>query len=260
MIKLRPEWDDYLHTFRKRETDFVFDKFRDSKFKHALELGAGDGYQSKLISAYCEKLISTDLNGDMLPPEDSEKITYQVLDAEKTNEIFADDTFDLIYSSNLLEHLPNIDSAIVNMREILKPDGHMIHVIPSPGWKFFSMLLYLPSIVFFLVESKVLRRKQQTSKNYKGNNLKVETKHKFRWINLFVPKPHGVSKTNIKEFKAFSKNVWETRFKSAGLMVEEIKSGPVSSGYGFGLERSRRILEKLGVTTEYIYILKNNKY
>jgi 2-polyprenyl-3-methyl-5-hydroxy-6-metoxy-1,4-benzoquinol methylase len=39
--------------------------------------------------------------------------------------------FDLIYSTNVLEHIPNLDSAFKGMASVLAPGGQMIHACPN---------------------------------------------------------------------------------------------------------------------------------
>jgi len=41
-----------------------------------------------------------------------------------------DETFDFVYSSHLLEHLPDIETAIVNWWRVLKKDGFLILYLP----------------------------------------------------------------------------------------------------------------------------------
>jgi hypothetical protein len=69
-----------------------------------------------------------------------------------------------------------------------------------------------------------------------------------------VPEPHGVSESNIDEFYAFSKHRWRKEFEKANLELVKILKGPVASGWGFGLDPIGNFLERIGVTSEYIYV------
>ena len=44
---------------------------------------------------------------------------------------FEDDTFDIVYSSHVLEHVTNEDKALQEMRRVLKPDGVLIIGMPT---------------------------------------------------------------------------------------------------------------------------------
>ena len=73
---------------------------------------------------------------------------------------------------------------------------------------------------------------------------------------IFIKRPHGVSRTNLKEFYAFSRRRWLGEFDRAGFEVIAISKGPAASGYAFGLNRVRRVIEALGLSSEDIYFVK----
>jgi ubiquinone/menaquinone biosynthesis C-methylase UbiE len=268
-MKIKPEWTVWLHNYRRRELCFIFSKCPEKLFKMGLELGAGDGFQSSLLTKYVSKLISTDYNPDILKKENNKSTEYRICDAEEVDDMFSKRQFDLAFSSNLLEHLPNPDRALKGIYEVLKDDGITVHVMPSPFWKLCHLLLYIPNICALALErvteeggfSKVLKKIKGATNNLEpdrrmedlGNNPKTQRATRSFLYHLLVPEPHGVSKSNIEEFYAFSKHRWRKEFEKANLELVKIIKGPVGV-YGFGLDRTRRFLEWLGVTTEYIYV------
>ena len=56
-------------------------------------------------------------------------LSYQVVNLENIT-AFKPKTFDLIYSSNVLEHVPDVLKFILTAAEILKPDGVMVVAVP----------------------------------------------------------------------------------------------------------------------------------
>lgn len=251
----KTDWIEHLHKFRERELAIAF-KGIDKKFDRGLELGAGDGFQSKLLIKYIDNLIATDLNEERLPSSsEHSKIQYKVLDAEEVGSNFEENSFDVVFSSNLMEHLPNVRDCFVGIHKILKDDGIAIHIMPSPGWRFFGVLLHFPNKLAIGLNKIFKKEKGETKK---GNNLKVNRSKKSRLNRFFIPKPHGISKNFIQEFFAFRKSKWISDFKASGFDIVKIGKGPVSSGYGFGWDGLRAILEKTGVATEYIYYVKKN--
>jgi SAM-dependent methyltransferase len=257
-MNFKADWVTHLHQFRRRELSMVFNEFDGKIFKSGLELGAGDGFQSKLLVQHIKSLISTDLNEDRLPKEsDYPDIQYRVMDAEMIGESFDKESFDIVYSSNLMEHLPKVENCFLGIHKVLKDDGVAIHIMPSPGWRFFSTVLHIPNkIANFL--SKMTSNKKSTTSKQKGNNLKVD-RNKNRWVDHFIPKPHGISPNSFIEFFAFRKSYWLKKFEETGFDVIDVKKGPVSSGYGFGMDRVRKMLETCGVATEYIYYTKKKQ-
>ena len=252
----KTNWIDHLHNFRKRELAMTFEGIN-RKFNEGLELGAGDGFQSKLLIKYIDNLIATDLNKERLPSSSTHlNIQYKVLDAEKIGKHFKENSFDIVYSSNLMEHLPNVRDCFLGIHKVLKDDGIAIHIMPSPWWRFFATVLHLPNKIANGLSNKFRTDKK---KNKKGNNLKVNRAERSKINKLFIPKPHGISRNFLVEFFAFRQSKWVSDFEATGFKIIEIKKGPVSSGYGFGWDNIRTILEKTGVATELIYFVKKNR-
>jgi SAM-dependent methyltransferase len=273
-VRIKAEWLSWRRNYRKRELNLIFSECPKKLFQTGLELGAGDGFQSTLLTKYVSKLICTDFNPDRLKRESSESIEHRICDAEEVGEIFGRRQFDLVYSSNLLEHLPNPDRALSGICEVLKDDGITIHVMPSPFWKLCHLLLHIPNLCAIVLEKTtekggltwMLRKIRESTYNSERNrdelgfenNPKIQRNPRSFIHRLLAPEPHGVSDSNIKEFYAFSKSRWKKEFEEANLDLVKIIKGPVASAYGFGFDRIRSVLERLGFTSEYIYILVRN--
>lgn len=56
---------------------------------------------------------------------------------------FADDTFDLVFSVTVLEHVMDYDAVLAEIRRVLKPDGISVHVFPGP-WQFIESHVFVP--------------------------------------------------------------------------------------------------------------------
>ncbi len=270
-MRIKPDWFQWLHGYRTREIAIIFGQCPDGLFATGLELGAGDGFQSELLLKYVGRLVATDINPAILRLPAHDCVEYQALDAEDVGDHFAPGSFDLVFSSNLLEHLPAPERALAGVQRVLRDDGVTIHIVPSPFWKLCELLLYFPNHVIVLLEQILVRGggrvlAEKVHRHTHGgaeampmpqeadNNPKTRKRpHSFlyRW---FIPETHGVSSGHVEEFRAFRKSRWLAEFRRAGLEVAVVKKGPVASGYGFGLDTLRRWLERLGFTSEYIYV------
>ena len=49
---------------------------------------------------------------------------------------------DVVFSSNVLEHVAAIDAFLDETARVLKPEGRAIHILPTPAWRGWSMLTY----------------------------------------------------------------------------------------------------------------------
>jgi len=271
-VKIKTDWQEWVHPLRSRAFHTAFNVFPENAFSHGLELGAGDGFQTNLLSGYVRHLISTDYYNSILNNQDTDAISYQQCDAEKVGEIYGDKQFDLIFSSNLLEHLPRPDIALGGMHKILKDDGILVHSIPTPFMKFSFLFFHYPNLVVTLIETLTEKKSlmdevhpapmissgenPESESAPCGNNPKTDRKARSLLHRILVKRPHGVSETNIQEFFAFSKKRWIREFDNAGFELLAVLKGPAASGYAFGMNRLRKVVEKLGFSSEYIYVAK----
>lgn len=64
------------------------------------------------------------MNSDRLYiAEKNSKIELIILDVEKTGSSFDRESFDFVYSSNLMEHLPDIDICLKGCHQVLNDGG-----------------------------------------------------------------------------------------------------------------------------------------
>ena len=128
----------------------MFRSVPDDTFEDVLELGAGDGAQSRIIAKYAKNILSTDFNDDRLVRTPFPGVSYDICNVEKIE--YDAKRFDLIYSSNLLEHLRDPLLALSEMRKVLRDDGLMIHVIPNRFWKLLHVGLFYPNLLVAIAD------------------------------------------------------------------------------------------------------------
>jgi ubiquinone/menaquinone biosynthesis C-methylase UbiE len=260
-------WDNYLMNIRSQEINIAFKNFEAKNFKQGLELGAGNGFQSTLLVNFCDQLVATELNEARLLKRKIPNVEYIICDAEKIDTYFEEKKFDLVFSSNMFEHLSDPENALFGIQKILKDDGMVILLMPSVFWKFCHLFLYYPVKIVNTIKRKLFKEKtyskevgtnsnDDTSDNL-GNNLKEKPYQRSYFLDLILwPVPHGVSKSNLEEFSKFKKSNWINMFNRCGFKIIDIKRGPITSGYGLHFNRIRKFLWYLGFTSEYIYFLK----
>lgn len=253
-MKITADWRRHLHDIRNQEIERIFSGCPARAFPEALEIGAGDGFQSALLSRYVGHLTSTDYDPAILSFPPSPSITYRVGDAEEVDKAFPASHFDLVFSSNVLEHVPDPVKALRAVAAVLKDDGITIHVIPNVFWKLASIILYVPYRVTTLVERMTEPPAPTANGHHEVNNPKTPRRRRSFLARQLWPEPHGVSATNREELRAFALSRWHKVFEAAGFRVVAILRGPVASGYGFGWETARAALLRLGLASEYVYV------
>ena len=269
-MEIKVDWQTYLHDLRQQQANKIFRSYLKNTFDNALELGAGDGFMSSVLAKYTKNLLCTEINEDRLCPIDLSNVRYQVLDAENVSESFEAQTFDFIFSSNLLEHLPDTDKALEGMHRVLTDDGVTIHVLPNRTWKITTILCYIPNKIIMTIDKflagRLFKRRsghkfgQAHKKKYGGNNQKIGRKKQSRLTKLFLPAIHGVSANTLQEIYVFGRKSWIRRFQNAGFDVIAMQKMPFNSGYGFGFKGVKCLMEQLGLSSGTAFVLCKNGY
>jgi SAM-dependent methyltransferase len=282
-MKIKADWLSWLHSYKQREVEKTFYACPDRCFQTGLELGAGDGFQSDLLAKYICRLISTEINGLLLSRQDSNGVEYRICSAREAVRSSKSGSLDIVYSSNLLEHVQNPVVILREIHRVLKDDGVTIHIIPTPLWKLCQVFLYIPANLLavgehifrrhgtagrlrealFLVRqlrdgfrkgANTLTHLADRQEALSGNNPGIARRERTFMERLFFPLPHGVSATNLGELSAFRKRRWLRIFGEAGLECCAVRSGPAASGYGLGWQWAEAAIEKAGLASELIYI------
>ncbi len=99
-----------------------------------LELGAGRGGYSTVLSAKAGEFLATDINVDEFFERNA--IPFQKMDAQKSFPL-AGGSFDLIYCSSLIEHLAEPEKLISECYRVLRSEGVLYLSFPP----FYSMAM-----------------------------------------------------------------------------------------------------------------------
>ena len=119
--------DNWHHFLRLRDLRQILNEIPLDGVTRVLELGAGDGVQTAALRKRFGDVVAIDI----APPADVQGMIV----ADAGTLPFVDGYFDLVFSSNVLEHIDQIDKALIEMKRVLAPTGIMIHSVPTGSWK-----------------------------------------------------------------------------------------------------------------------------
>lgn len=128
-IDLGQGW--YRHTTKAKITAFQI--AGSGKGRKALDLGCGDGYWSRRLQKANWVVTSAD-GYDMRLPK-AQQLNFE----EKLP--FPDNEFDLIWCSEVIEHIHNVEQLITEMRRITKSGGRIITTTPNSSFWLYRVLL-----------------------------------------------------------------------------------------------------------------------
>jgi SAM-dependent methyltransferase len=182
-----------------------------------LEIGAGAGWQSEVLTRAGYRVASIDLPG-------SGYRSLQrgpVVQYDGYRMPFGDARFQCLFSSNVLEHVKDLEAFQVEARRVLKADGVAIHLMPSAMWRFWTFWTHY----LFLIKKFALWTAQcQVPPQSGASNVSMV---KRTWPELLrrilLPERHGEFGNSVTESYYFSRFRWRSVFLRTGWIVAGVR-------------------------------------
>ncbi|MBI5478555.1 MAG: class I SAM-dependent methyltransferase [Deltaproteobacteria bacterium] len=244
---------DHLRAIREREMEGVLGLFPSGA--RVLEVGAGAGYQARYLADRGFSVEALDL-------ESSEYLPSSVYPTRlyRGDEIpFADGSFDVVFSSSVLEHVQRLEPFLRETRRVLRNDGLAVHVLPTPGWRFWTSTTHFAWVVTQVVR---LATPAHASTGAAGRPATGAGSPPWRlaW-RAAVPAAHGCRGNATSELWLFSRSRWANEFTRAGFELLSVRpnqlfySGYCILGERLSVEVRRRLSSLLGSSC-FVYTLR----
>lgn len=223
-----------------------------------LEIGGGNGYQASLISAMGASVVSI----DVVEPSVCDNVYFPVRVYDGQNLPFPDNYFDVVFSSNVLEHIGDLRTTLREIHRVLKPDGRAIHILPTPAWRVWTSLSHYMHVAQRVVGKVVDVAKGQHMGHMEFGTKGVVRRHTVRHTLMRVLgiAPHGEYSSAISELWYFSRRRWLRLFEQYGFcMVDDYPGGVFYTGHGvfpsLSLQERQKLARALGSATR-VYVLR----
>lgn len=128
---------EHLESIRSYELDFAKQFFPCAG--KVLEIGAGTGWQAQALQYLGLDVQAIDLNSSI----HKENRIFPVIDYDGCTIPFGDGAFDVVFSSNVLEHIPRLQSFQQEIHRVLKTGGVAVHIVPSGTWRFWTNITHI---------------------------------------------------------------------------------------------------------------------
>jgi SAM-dependent methyltransferase len=216
--------EGHLEKLRSEEVEVIRHWFKPNM--RVLELGGGSGYQASVIASWGCRVFSVDLpNRPGL-----KKLYYPVLNYDGMNIPFSEAAFDILFSSNVLEHIGDLPWIFAEMHRVLKPDGLAVHILPSPVWRSWTSIghyLFVLKYLFGMHENPCAASTASAKSTLHNKGLTHFIKR------ALVAGPHGEYPNALSEIYYFSKSRWTRVFNQNNFEVLEIGHNKLFyTGYG----------------------------
>jgi ubiquinone/menaquinone biosynthesis C-methylase UbiE len=194
---------DFVKQIRNQEIDQIITILkarRGSNFR-LLEIGAGGGWQAKRLSEAGIEVQAIDIETSRYRNDRN----FKVVEFDGVHIPYPDNYFDVIFSSNVLEHVQHPLELGKEIDRCMKADGIQLHLVPSGTWRLFTTLTYYPFVLKYILKKFI--RIKSVSTNGTG-----EPKT-WKWYQKLLPTRHGETGNWISELYWFSRFGWEKNFK-----------------------------------------------
>lgn len=213
-----------------------------------LELGGGSGYQALIMSSWGCRVVSVDVPGRPIPAA----VHYPMLVYDGARLPFSDSTFDVVFSSNVLEHVAHREALLCELRRVSRPEGRAIHIVPSASWRIWTSGARLANFV-------ITRRSSSKVRSVSGF---AEARRSASLPELALGPPHGEYRTVLDEYWQYRRQSWKKLFISAGYRI--IKLGTNHLFYtGYTLlplsVARRRMLSRVLGSSCHVFVLACDK-
>lgn len=183
-----------------------------------LEIGAGTGKQAAQIRDAGYDVLAIDLAQSHY----RRVRVHDVLEYDGKTIPMRNQTADVIFSSNVLEHVAHIDELLAETRRVLARGGVAIHVLPSATCRLWS----LPAHYVWLLE-RLYRRwfpeRLPTASHSSSIDVPRKPRNISEWLSTLFPTRHGERGSAVTELWYFSRPWWYSTFQKNGFIVKKME-------------------------------------
>ena len=126
----------------------------------------------------------------------------------------------MVFSSNVLEHVPHLTQLHAEIRRVLKPGGMCLHVLPTHAWRFWTILSAFP-VGFqkaIALTPGVWRRAKSAPRKLLGLLAAPFVALGYILAPL-APSRHGERGNAISELWLFRPQFWRKNFRANGFDI-----------------------------------------
>ena len=194
-----------------------------------LEIGAGTGEQAAELTHRGFDVTAIDLASSTY----SANRVFNTVDYDGVNIPFPDQSFDVVFSSNVLEHAIELDRLEVEIQRVLRPGGKCIHLMPTPSWRLWSALTAFASAAQAGVRLSVaLGGRGKEPSSYSRQVGRAAYRFAGQVYEAVRQPRHGERGNRFTELFYFTRGWWLRHFDDLGFRVVEARpAGLFYTGY-----------------------------
>lgn len=244
----------YLDELRLAELDLTLQSFGEYfRNKSVLDVGCGSGVQLSRLKGLACTAIGIERKDSIYAVRPD--VAVKVYDGKILP--FGSREFDVVYSSNVLEHVADQRALHSELLRVTVPGGVGVHVMPSHVWRLWSHVTHYPALVRKVSQYRemgcgVPRRMPAARKKRSAIRL---------LCNVCMDPPHGEFGNRFTEYFEFHPQAWLRRLAKYGWEIIDHRptglfyTGGALAGARLSLNARRRLAACLGSAC-YTYVVR----
>jgi len=228
--------------------------------RRILEVGAGTGWQARKLSEWGHEVEAVDLADSNYAYER----IWSISNYDGVHLPFESDRFDVVFSSNVLEHVEQLVPLLEEMRRVVKPGGYLVHVVPSASWRFWTTLTHYPDRVRRLLQVAFKGGRRASTVAAPSAVPAAPVSFRRKLLRQVIPEVHGLlGATLTEELWAFRKGNWIRLLAAADLQCTRsgttgvFYTGSSLLGLAIPISVRRRLAHVLGSSCHLFVFRKN---
>jgi SAM-dependent methyltransferase len=245
--------DPHGERIRAAELDLVLPAMKPGQ--RVLEIGAGAGWQARRMAEAGLEVIAVDIVGSRY----ADVRVWPVILYDGVNLPFCAGSFDVVFSSNVLEHVVQPEALQAEIHRVIRPDGYAIHLMPTASWRFWH------SLTHYIILVRKLWRRLGRAKQSAGADRSSGDGKRPNWRTALWAPPHGAQGTVLEELLTFRPAWWRAFLVRTGWRVEKsypnglFFTGNRVLGERLGLDARRRLSRVLGSSGQVYVVSPRNE-
>ncbi|MFM8552516.1 MAG: class I SAM-dependent methyltransferase [Nitrospiraceae bacterium] len=237
---------EYLHVIRRYEIQRIVRHFPPGA--RVLEIGGGTGYQASLSAEQGFDVVSI----DVATSNYREDRVFPVTVYDGRVFPFQAGTFDIVFSSNALEHIVELPQIHRESRRVLKPGGSCVHVMPTAVWRFWTSVTHYVELLQRWAALSPRLLPQRFSRSGLMESLEVFKQMGRLAKDYALPPRHGETGNVLTELWTFSRRHWVKHFRLARFTLDCVEpmglfyTGNMVLGRRWALPSRERVAAFLG--------------
>lgn len=205
---------NHLNALRATEIEQILTRF--SPGARILELGAGTGRQALEISQRGFDVEAIEIGASTY----SQDRLFPIIDYDGRNIPFPDNSFDIVFSSNVLEHVPDLQQTHKEILRVLRPGGKCVHVLPTDSWRFWTTVSAFPAAMQYALTLRDQFRIYRPINKAELKRLGSVGYGVARHLSApFRQTRHGERGNIITEMWYFHPSWWRNNFQKNGFTI-----------------------------------------